>query len=50
MAKELKKMIKDQTPTKEQLKAMAFDLIKGLIPNIPLILQYHRSENHNHFV
>ena len=34
---ELKKMIKDKIPTKEQIKAMAYDLIKDKIPKIPNI-------------
>ena len=32
---EFKKMIEDSIPTIEELKAMAFDAIKGLIPDIP---------------
>jgi hypothetical protein len=34
---ELKEMIKDKIPTKEELEAMAYDMIKGLIPKIPNI-------------
>lgn len=34
---ELKDMIKDKIPTKEELIAMAYDLIKDKIPNIPNI-------------
>ena len=34
---ELEKMIKDMMPTKPELEAMAYDLIKGLIPDIPYI-------------
>jgi hypothetical protein len=30
-------MIKQKIPTKEELEAMAYDMIKGLIPNIPNI-------------
>jgi len=35
--KELKEMIKDKIPTKEELLAMAYDLIKDKIPEIPNI-------------
>ena len=35
--KELKQMIKDMTPTKEEIKAMAYELIKDKIPKIPNI-------------
>jgi len=34
---ELKEMIKEKIPTKPELEAMAYDMIKGLIPNIPNI-------------
>jgi hypothetical protein len=34
---EFKKMIEEQIPTQEELLSMAFDLIKGLIPDIPNI-------------